>query len=391
MNNAMKTWRILAVAALALCGVLASGYLTVLHVNFLRTGQPSVCNFNQAFNCDAVNTSAWSELFGVPLSHWATLFHVFVGALALVGARVEAARPRVQAYLALLAGTAVLASLYLLYVSLALIKALCLFCTVLYGIHLLMLALLGPGAAAALRDWPARLGDDLKALARPPVLGLAAALLLAGAVSSWQLRTTLQGLTPPGVAAQEQRVWLEGPGLPSLGPAGAPVTIVEVSDFECPYCQRATQTLEEAVAAYPNQIRVVFRNFPLDMACNPLMTKPLHDQACAAARAAVCAHKQNKFWPYAKKLFADGCENADLPAHAKELGLSLEAFTACLSAPESKQAVAADIAACQQAGIQAVPIFLINGRKLAGAQPLVEFRKLIDLALREQATPALPR
>ena len=111
------------------------------------------------------------------------------------------------------------------------------------------------------------------------------------------------GERPTSAAAAsgaEARINLLTPSHPALAP-DAPVTIVEISDFECPYCQKASQTLAELRTLYPGKLRLVFRNFPLDESCNKLLKRQIHENACAAARAAFCAGEQGQFWPYAEK------------------------------------------------------------------------------------------
>src|SRR5690606_14570992 len=105
---------------------------------------------------------------------------------------------------------------------------------------------------------------------------------------------------------------------PSRGPADAPVTIVEFSDFECPFCGRANPTIEQVEKAYPDQVRVVFRDFPL----------PMHPHARKAAEAGHCANEQGKFWELHDKMFANqralGVD--DLKGYAKEAGMDAAKF-----------------------------------------------------------------
>ena len=165
---------------------------------------------------------------------------------------------------------------------------------------------------------------------------------------------------------------------PSAGPAAAPVTIVEFSDFQCPYCARGRKTLDEVRKAYGDQVRVVFRHFPLEM----------HPEAPKAAEASACAHDQGKFWPFHDALFDDPRALAvdDLKATARKLGLDGKAFDACLDGGTKAKVVQEDMEAGRQLGVTGTPAFFVNGVMLEGALPLDEFRDVIDeeLAAKKQ-------
>jgi protein-disulfide isomerase len=215
------------------------------------------------------------------------------------------------------------------------------------------------------------------------------AYLLACGGSSWLLRARLLAIhetsaehSASASALPQARIQLSSATAPTLGPLSAKVSIVEISDFECPFCQAAAATMKAVLAAYPGQLRVEFRHFPLDQACNPLLKHQVHENACAAARAAVCAAARGKFWPLAEKLFAGNTDPEDLRAALRELDLDDAEQRTCEQRPETAAVVAADIAAASQAGITGVPVFLINGRPLRGARPLAEFRRIIDEELR---------
>ena len=405
----LKTVRLSTITGLAAVGAGLSAYLTVSHLAHLRTGLPSVCNINETLNCDAVNSSRWSELLNVPVSHLGTIFYVGLLLLALFSRRGGRLAERGHGYLLLAALGGGLFSAFLAAVSVFQVGALCLFCLALYAVNALLLLVLLPGGWGALRG----LGEseasrgapafaaDLGALAQPPAVALLLGYLVAAGGSSWLVREKLAELklaaaerptqapagaaktgaassspTPP--AAPEPRIDLDSKLAPARGPATAKVTIVEISDFECPFCQRAAGTLKEVLAAYPGQLRVVFRHFPLDQACNPLLKRPLHENACAAARAAVCAAGRDKFWELAEKMFAGNTDPDDLRAVRRELRLDDAEQEACLQRPETAARVALDIADGVKAGITAVPVFLINGRPLRGARPLADFRRIID-------------
>jgi protein-disulfide isomerase len=157
---------------------------------------------------------------------------------------------------------------------------------------------------------------------------------------------------------------------PSKGPENAPVTIVEFSDFECPYCVRAEETVKEVLAAYPGKIKLVYRDFPL----------PMHAKAVKAAEAAHCAQDQGKYWEMHGKLFANAqkLDVSDLKGHARAIGLDGGKFDQCLDSGEKAKVVEMHKKAGEEAGVTGTPAFFINGRPLSGAQPLDAFKAILD-------------
>src|SRR5512138_1377201 len=157
---------------------------------------------------------------------------------------------------------------------------------------------------------------------------------------------------------------------PSKGPTAAPVTIVEFSDFECPFCSKAEPTVKALLAKYPDKIRLVYRDFPL----------PMHPRAPKAAEAAHCAGDQGKYWEMHEKLFANqqalGVDA--LKGYAKDLKLDDAKFAKCLESGEKAKEVDAGRKAGEKVGVTGTPAFFINGLQLTGAQPYEAFKELID-------------
>ena len=164
-------------------------------------------------------------------------------------------------------------------------------------------------------------------------------------------------------------------GFPSMGPADAPIVIVEFSDFQCPFCQRFyDQTYKQLMAAYPGKIRFVYRHLPLTS---------IHPEAFPAAEASMCANEQNAFWPFHDKIF----ENQEKLGSglylqiANDLNLNTSAFEDCVNTNKYKDQVQADSDFALGLGVQSTPTFFINGLALVGAQPLTAFTQIIDKEL----------
>lgn len=161
-------------------------------------------------------------------------------------------------------------------------------------------------------------------------------------------------------------------GFYSIGPKDAPITIVEFSDYQCPFCQRwHDQVYGPLMAAYPGQIRLVYRNLPLTQ---------IHPQAMNAAEAAMCAGEQDAYWPYHGKLFENSAALSDdlYTSLASELGLDMTAFESCMSSDKYLDEIKADMQFALNLGVQSTPTFFINGLAVVGAQPLSVFQQVID-------------
>ncbi|MCA9563984.1 MAG: thioredoxin domain-containing protein [Myxococcales bacterium] len=178
----------------------------------------------------------------------------------------------------------------------------------------------------------------------------------------------------PGEPAEESEIIPIGDS-PMIGPAQAPVTVITFTDFECPYCSRATGTLEMILDEYGDDVRVVHKNLPLSF----------HEHAMPAARAALAAREQGKFWEYHDLLFANrtALTREDLISYAQQLELNVDEFTEALDSDRFDAEIAADTRLAATLGFRGTPSFVINGRQLVGARPFSEFQRVIDSELEE--------
>ena len=172
-------------------------------------------------------------------------------------------------------------------------------------------------------------------------------------------------LAPPGAGLDE--------GSPAKGPPKAAVTIVEFSDFECPFCAQVQETLAQIMERYGGEVRLVFKHLPSEG----------HRNSLAAARAAYCAGEQDRFWQFHDALFASRNLSAEVFGEiGVRLGLGREKFAACLSSEASRTAVVRDIEMARRYRIDSTPSFLINGKLVKGALTFAEFQSLIERELR---------
>ena len=166
-------------------------------------------------------------------------------------------------------------------------------------------------------------------------------------------------------------------GSPTKGPKDAKVTIIEFSDFECPFCKRGADTMDELLKAYPKDVKLVFKNLPL----------PFHKQAGPAAKAALAAGKQGKYWEMHDRLFNNQRRLSDsfYEEQAKDLGLDVAKFKADMKDPEFEKQIKEDMALAKKHGISGTPGFFVNGIAVKGAMPADHFKGIIDRWLKEKA------
>ena len=164
-------------------------------------------------------------------------------------------------------------------------------------------------------------------------------------------------------------------GDPSIGPEDAKITIVEFSDYQCPYCKRwHDQVFGQLMKEYADEVRFVYRDFPLTS---------IHPQAFPAALAANCAGEQNAYWDYHEALFSQKYELGQdaYEKYAAELGLDTTSFVQCLEDGRYSDEVNGDMTFAADLGITSTPTFFINGIPMVGAQPYDIFKQVIDLEL----------
>ena len=178
------------------------------------------------------------------------------------------------------------------------------------------------------------------------------------------------------VVLEVPRVEVSVEGSPSLGPVGAAVTIVEFSDFQCPFCRRAGPVMKQLVEKYPEDVRVVYRHLPLGS----------HPRARPSAEASACAGEQGRFWDYHDTIFdnPNALGDDDLKRYAGELGLDTAQFDACFSSGRYAAQVRDDARAAAAVGITGTPGFVVNGRVVSGYKSLEEF----DAIVREELSRA---
>lgn len=412
----------LGILAVALIG-LALAVLSLLHysefAHGMATSGDSYCNISATMNCDAVNRSRWSVLAGLPIASYGILFYlILVGVSALGVFSKGIARRNFDAAILLITAVGAGSSLALFLISKFLIGALCPLCLATYATNALLLLLawrtdrelpfltrLRTGVFAILSSprqliAPASNSSWMAAIFLAIFLGVALVLTFSSPNLALRYVKDQAGSEPaPGVAnnSKERSVtlaiesWKRAlPITPAIdtgvsddyrkGPADAPIKLVEFSDFECPHCRRLSGELVMLAERYPGKVQLIFRNFPIDNSCNPLIPSAGHQGACHAALFAVCAGEQGRFWDTADYLFnlpelelRPSRQQAQAVINNSILRLSLDGdgIQECLRSSRPAKVVSADIQAANRAGLKGTPFILINDKPVSAPLPEV--------------------
>jgi len=166
-------------------------------------------------------------------------------------------------------------------------------------------------------------------------------------------------------------------GSPVMGPANARITLVEFSDFQCPYCSKAVAQINATLKAYPNDVRLIFKQYPLDS----------HPAAAISAAASLAAHRQGKFWPMHDVMFANRSKlsRQSFLAWAKEIGLDMNRFTADLDSDAIRKTVLRDHSDGDKAGVEGTPTVFLNGQRYNGDLAPDAIKSVIDGELKRLA------
>jgi protein-disulfide isomerase/uncharacterized membrane protein len=378
------------IALLVLCafGVAVSGLSTRDHVLFRASGgtQAGACDALIESGCKSAHSSAAAEVLGIPISHFGTAFYLAGASLAVLALRLRNRRNPERASVVgvapVVTAMGIGAVAYSVFLATLLVRSgeACPLCIALYAVNVGMLVV---GLAWWSRGhWalklhalflptlvPAAIGGGLVAITTPflldalskrPRATLASASLPKGAV--------LPGFTLPM-------------GLPSKGGPNAEDDLVEFSDLDCSHCALMHRAVSSLLTERgPTRLRVRFVSYPLDQECNPEVARSTHPTACLAARGAICAQEQGRFWQYAEAYFAilEPRSRELIFAAAQSVGVAMDRFVECLDAEATKLALAQDIALSQTVGVRATPTLLVNGRFYEGAIPRERLEKILN-------------
>jgi len=375
---------ILGAVGLGICLYLYSFHIELL-MGEIKSGP--LCGADNGLGCHSVATGPYSSMMGLPLALWGA---VFFSTLALLGVGgVIFWRDCGRVFLRWAFWLAVLGlafDLYLAYTMIFRIRAVCWLCTATYAINFVAILFLLKGVR---REPKPRIslraifpgtqdaqGIDLyyRNVIKGLLIGGVLLAAVAGVAGSQFLSKSLTENDRERLAktiknfSQQKPILIETKNRPVMGSDDAAVTVVEFSDFLCPFCAKASRYIKLAESSFHDTARFVFRHYPLDKSCNRAMRSNVHPGACMLAEGAVCAFEQDKFWEYHDIAFETkgSISRAVVMDTASKIGLNLGEFKSCLDSGRGLKVVKEDIKAAHNAGVKSTPTLFINGRRLRG-------------------------
>lgn len=391
-RTARSPKQLVALAVFATLGVLIS-IIGAKHFYDLHGGTASFktfCNLGQAMNCDVVTLSRFAEVFaGLPLASFAGGWFLALLGTALIARNEFWRREALRLALGLtLIGSVV--SLIYFFVMVSIIHTYCLLCLMTDSLLLISLITVITLKPEGLK--PHRPDTEKWKLLGGLVVGSLVVVIVGMFMAFDQTNREMPvddmvngvlDTAPVAITSSPQYPVMRGNDGGATAKIAPKITIEEFSDFQCPFCRMGAKIVNSVLNRYPNDVQVVFRNFPLDQSCNKQMDHALHPYACEAARAAICANQQGHFKDMYEQLFEHQDElGSGKPLEwAKQLGLDLAKMEGCMASPETTDAIARDVEEAATLSVSSTPTFFINGRVVKGAYPLEAWTKMIDRLL----------
>ncbi len=388
--------RLKAAAVVAAAGFVVSAVLTYLHLRAVADpeGYRSFCNISPGVNCDAVALSKHAVVFGVPNSVYGAFFYVFAGALAAVALRARReAMTRMTGHLFVLACAAVLYSFYLGGISYFRLRTLCVLCSGLYAINVALFVIVGSMA----RGSPFRLMRsvvvDLWLLVRKRhwLVAVASAASLAVLVLFGMLDVHARKSAAGRFVAKYKDlvpVEISHHASVAFGPEKALVRVVEYTEYGCGACREVARTVKDLVRRYPEQVRVVIKDYPLSYDCREGGDPRELPVPCLVPLVARYAHEEGKWWDTTESLFRRYEELKtweDVLAVAAEAGLDTTELIGALVEGDLLAELRSDIEEVHSLGIDEVPTFVINDRIL----PVVPSSHMFDAIVEYETAETL--
>jgi len=445
----MTRTRIAAAVLLCLAGGALSLLLLSKHYGIPLLGEAALAACGVGGGCDVVAQSRYAVFLGLPLAGWGLLLYGSLLALVAPSLASDAteARDPLPSLAFLLVVAALAIDVLLLGLQAAVIKAFCKFCLATYAVNLLLLAALWPARSLAEAGRVLDSPSARRGLVSWAVASLAVAFgILALNAGLVERKTLAEGSilgTPPLIQAPknvekgsveeqlsearaEAKKWkdildddrklqiyrnqkakddfnqtevarIDLVRAPSEGPSGAPIGVVNYSDFMCPFCRDLAVGLRGFLPTAGNQVRVHYKHFPLDTTCNVRVGQSLHPGACELALGGICAQENGRFWEYHDKVFAQRWDRAtrdDVLRIGASVGLDGPKLRACMDAAATKGLLAKDVDEGWLLGVGSTPTMFVNGRKLPSTGvfliALEEERKRLNLPA-PSAAPAPPQ
>ena len=376
---------LIAIAVLCIIGLGLAAELTQIHYNTHQNPEfHSMCAISEGLNCETVALSPYSVFLNLPVSVWGLLGYLIILVLAGISLKLKSKSHPLYGALFGFCSIAFLSSAVLATISFTRIDSLCLFCMGTYGVNTILLAmsivLLAKGPGNPIRA----IIDDLVLLIKMPLL-----LIFIILMGTAPLGYAYAAITPYWDTAgfeknPELSTGVDKEGYHWIGAKNPKVTIIEYTDYECPYCRMAHKQMRELLSKYASEVRVVHRHFPLDQACNPRIHQKFHQFACHFSTAVECAARGGKFWEMNDAIFSSQdtrkADTIDVEKFAIQLGLDRSEFNQCMKDKSIQKIILRNINAGLNDYVAATPTFVVNGQSFKGRLTEDQLKKLLKAA-----------
>lgn len=369
---------------LAVSGFAASVYLAKSHYSIL-SGQhagASFCTVSQVVDCDTVAASPYSEIYQIPWASFGAIVYLILFSFALLGLLYSPLSLFSLRFLFIISVLCLIFDAYLAFIGFFVLKLVCLVCIFTYLVNLGILILskmalkesvgrILKGVWESLPFLDGSLGQQRPMARLFHFLNLAIVLFGLAVVmgARWHFVGDKEEAVKKILESLDKQnpVALSLEGAPRLGPEKPRLTIVEFSDFQCPYCKEFASSLKMVQKRYPREVALYFKHYPLDNVCNPYMQRPFHQEACKLAQVSLCVQERGLFWEMDEVLFNSKGSGDSLSKAISAKGLNPEEIISCSLQPQTRDRVLQDIHEGRKAGVRATPTIFINGYRLEGA------------------------
>jgi protein-disulfide isomerase/uncharacterized membrane protein len=361
---------------------------------------PSFCNVSEYINCDAAVLSEYSDFWGIPTSVFGIAFYLALLLIQLFALfSSEDFKKHLYRVIFLSGLISSILSLWLAYLLIYKVKALCLLCLgsyiVNFAISVLSFFYLKEGIVGAVKNYISDVKSIFfpfnKASTRHLAVLIVVLVFWAGTIfgllkhfehQTQKLAIDQNEIVKRFLSIEKQEVNLSR-SVRSWGNTEAKVKIVEFSDLLCPFCKKAGFLIKNMITPYKDKVELIFKNFPLDSSCNKSIGGTVHPKACLLAKSAICADKYEKFWDFNEFFFENGKDlgRQDILDLAKTKGIDTDEYEKCIDGESSQRVIDTDIMEAKVLNINQTPTLIINGRVIRGLLPPKILQVIIEYEL----------
>jgi len=380
----MKKWALWIAVAAALFGGTLAAISTSQHMRIARDGlqEASFCAINETVNCDVVNASSYSEFLGVPIAWWGLCFYISILVLSLIAIFSKGDRRGSVAAAWCMACGGIAYSAFLAYIAFFVLDVFCIECTGMYlaNTTLFIVLYVGMGIPVGrvfgfIRDYALAVFKRPSNLAFRPMIFRQAFVVGFVFLLGWISMSLIAPGDASGMSVDERirAFYMQSlhdidvdPSWAVWGNPDAKVTLIEFSEYQCPFCRLAAFNVKPYLREFKDGMRYFFVNYPLDSNCNDQVKRQMHPIACFAAKAAICADMRGDFWSFHDDLFRlqGDLDRESILDLTSSRGWDRDEFLDCINSDQVSERLRREVLEGQKIYITGTPSLYLGGRKL---------------------------